>query len=353
MRQNGIYLGLLTTVTAVYLMFNACVPANAKAIWDEILKCAKNDELGKNALFYFGPSNVNGPGTIFQHFADGATQVSHLFSEYGTASVIGPSQPFPCNVSDVANFDLNGSASLPDGMPFTGKLAANFGRARNISVAAKKVEWVALVTGPYRTLVNGLPPDGPIRQDLDSGQLVLSRALRVSGMKAVLTFDSAAGADVQVEVPEGTVAGAASAATSALKKGTAAATKGTAANKSTAAGTKATTASQKGTAGGKKGTTPTSNPAADDDCPSIVASAAPETSSSSSSSSSSGSTDSKGIGISLVVKWHDTTQMTVCVASDFYIAGELRKYTQNGLSKQPTDVGPLQLGVDKWKYQVR
>src|SRR5258706_15392085 len=77
----------------------ACTPKNAKALWTAGLKkCAQNDLLGPNIL-YFGPSNALGPGTIFQKFADGGTQPSHLLNEYAPSpnGLMSPAQTFTCS----------------------------------------------------------------------------------------------------------------------------------------------------------------------------------------------------------------------------------------------------------------
>src|SRR5208282_778153 len=90
---------VLATVTVGCLSNLGCGPKNAKAVWnDGLKKCAQNDLLGPKIL-YFGPSNALGPGTIFQKYADGGIQVSHLLSQYGSTDLYAPAQTFSCDAT--------------------------------------------------------------------------------------------------------------------------------------------------------------------------------------------------------------------------------------------------------------
>jgi hypothetical protein len=331
----------------------SCTDKSAKSIWSSaIKKCAKNDLLGKNVL-YFGPSNGDGPGTVFQSFQDGGAQQAFLLTDYTTQDVIDPnSVTSVCNVTDVANLKLGGSASLPSDLPFSGDLAANLARAHNINVKAQSIEWVSLLTGRYLEAVAKLPDDNAVKKDLGQPNYkVLSRALRVSGLVATLDFDSSVGGSVKATV-NGTVS---SNGASTDKQGT-----GGHSGNSTSSGS-------------SQGNNPATTPTAAPDCSaannanqgsgtgsgsSANANSGSSTGSASSPSSSSGSTNgstagtsTKGIGINFTALWQGTTHLTICATDPFYIAGELRTYSPNGLAGPHLEIGELVTGTEKWKVK--
>ena len=190
----------------VSIITAGCGPKNAKAVWnDGLKKCAQNDLLGPRIL-YFGPSNAQGPGTIFQKFADGGIQPSHLLSQYGSTDLYAPTQTFSCDATSSSSFKLNGSATLPSVIPVSGTVSGSLSTATSVTVSAQALEWDELVTGPFKAKVLGLPDNDPVKTDLlASNQLVLSRALKVKGMTAVLEFSDTAGAAAKINIPAGPV----------------------------------------------------------------------------------------------------------------------------------------------------
>jgi hypothetical protein len=139
-----------------------------------------------------------------------------------------------------------------------GTLAAELKRAQSIVVQVEALQWFDLVTGPYRAIVAGLPDTSAVRQDLERGHLLLSRALKVTGLKAELEFDSQTGAEVRTKLP----------------------------------------ATQIGLPAGT-------------------------------------------VGIGLKPEWQGNTKLTLTSGEDFFIAGELRKFTATGLAGGPGGLGPL------------
>jgi hypothetical protein len=242
---------------------------DARAIWrDGIQKCAANDLLGPNVL-YFGPSNGDGPGTVFQTFASGGTQVSHLLSEYepAPASVLDPNpQRFPCGTNGSWTTTISGGLSLPDTLKISGDIAANLNKAKTVTINATSIEWDQLVTGPYKSLVLGLPDANSVKVDLLQGkQLVLTRALKVSGMTADLEFTSDIGPKVKLSMPNGPL---------------------------------------------------------------------------------------KGIGVNFSAEWKSDTKLTISSTADFYVAGELRTFSQTGLAGGEANIGPLVPRVAKIKVRT-
>jgi len=204
---------IVASLTGILVMFMPGCDGHedARAIWrDGIKKCAANDLLGPNVL-YFGPSNGDGPGTVFQTFASGGTQVSHLLTEYAPTptSVLDPNpQKFPCGSNFTATSTIGGGLSLPDTLKVSGDVAVNLNKARTVTINAQSIEWDQLVTGPYKELVLGLPNTNTVKTDLIQGkQLVLTRALKVAGMTADLEFTSDIGPSVKLSIQNGPLKG--------------------------------------------------------------------------------------------------------------------------------------------------
>jgi len=249
---------MLAVTLAISVLAVACVPHDARAIWTQVVKkCAKNDLIGSDVL-YFGPSNADGPGTVFQPFQSGGTQESHLPSEYisNVQAVIGPNQTFSCSGNTATSFSLGADVPVETTLPVSGSVAVNLKRASKVTVSADSLAWVSLVTGPYKDLVISLNDSSTVKKDItQNGHLVLSRALSVKGMKAELEFSSSVGADVKAKVPNVT---------------------------------------------GDK-------------------------------------------GIAVTSAWDGTTKLTISAPTDFYIAGELRKWEAGGLAAN--EIGPQIKGV--------
>jgi hypothetical protein len=194
-----------TAVLCALLLLAGCGASDARAIWqDAIKKCATNDLLGPD-VFYFGPSNSLGPGTVFQAFATGGTQESHLLNSYvpQPSSVISPDpRSFTCQADKAGKFGVTAEVPLDAVLPVGAAAGGHLKRARTVKVWADELTWVSLLTGPYKAAVTGLPEQNQVRQDITkNGHLVLSRALLVKGLKAELEFSSDVGADVKAAVP--------------------------------------------------------------------------------------------------------------------------------------------------------
>jgi hypothetical protein len=200
------YLAVAFVVVVASFTLGCDGSKDAKAVWNNGLKkCAVNDQIGPNVV-YFGPSNALGPGTIFQKFSDGGIQVSHLADSYGAQKLLAPAKPFDCASNYSTSFKLGGSATLPSTIPVSGSLSANLSSARTVDVTATNLIWDQLIVGDYRSLVNALLETNDVKKDLlENHELVLSRALRVSGMKATLQFTNDAGAAAKLQIPNGSV----------------------------------------------------------------------------------------------------------------------------------------------------
>lgn len=258
---------LLHAASIVCLALLIACARDARSIWKEgIKKCANNDLLGPNVL-YFGPSNSLGPGTVFQAFASGGTQESHLLDSYvkPIGPVISPNpQVFTCSAQSAKKSSIGADLPLDAALPVGATVGAHLKRASSVKVWADELQWVGLIVGPYRSAVLSLPDSNQVKQDITrNGHLILARALRVKGMKAELEFSTDVGADVKAKVPD--------------------------------------------VSGDKE--------------------------------------------IKLNGSWEGTTKLSVTAASDFYIAGELRRWSETGLAG--SEIGTLMTGTDKIIFRRR
>jgi len=204
-RQSKRILSL--TYTFLLLMLFCSCKDDARAMWKSVVKkCANNDLIGSDVLF-FGPSNKLGPGTIWQKFTEGGggIQVSHKFSEYAPdpESLINRGQAFSCQGMDYITTKIGAELSLESALSFTPSLGAELKRAKEISVKVNSAQWVDIITGPFREHVLGLSDDDSVKKDLlNNGHLVLSRALKIQGMTAELSFSTEIGGELKAKFPE-------------------------------------------------------------------------------------------------------------------------------------------------------
>lgn len=181
---------------------------DARAMWrDAVKKCAKNDLIGPNVLF-FGPSNALGPGTVFQIFSDGGVQATKLLEQYlpSTSGLFAPERPFDCGASFSATTNLGVSVSLEQALSVSATVSSELKKARKITVTAKAFHWDTLLGDVYRDRIAVLPVTDSTKADLLARKrVVLARALRVKDFVAELEFDTAVGGSVNAKVPDGII----------------------------------------------------------------------------------------------------------------------------------------------------
>lgn len=155
--------------------------------------CA-DDELKSNAVLYFGPSNQIGPGSVWARLgANGGYQPQWRTADLNLnyPKVVQSGQPFPCNLSMHSSFTASGGLSvLSPAANVSAEVKADFARAKTIAVSAREAAWDMIVAGPYLIQLKGIS-DPAIKSDVfGKNRLVVRRALRLSGYRALLDFGS-------------------------------------------------------------------------------------------------------------------------------------------------------------------
>ena len=164
--------------------------------------CA-DDQLASNSVLYFGPSNHIGPGSIWSRLgSNGGYQpqwrVEDLNLDY--SKVVQRGTSFQCDFSKNSTFTANAGLSvLSTVAKASGEIKSDFSRAKKINVSANKVAWDTVVAGPYILNLKGIP-DPSMKSDVfGKNRLILRRALRLSGYKATLEFDSSVKPEIKAK----------------------------------------------------------------------------------------------------------------------------------------------------------
>lgn len=188
----------------VLLLMLLCLSGcdDARKVWnDGIKKCAQNDQLGPNVIF-FGPSNTIGPGSIFTVYPDRSIQVSDLPEDYKLpANAILPGAVFSCEVLRNSGFGLDAKVPLTEALGVPAEIGLSLQQSKSRNIKAASVEWVELAVGRFKDHVGQLPAGNTIKQRLLNGDKVLARALRVNGFEATLTYSSEIAPKVKAAIP--------------------------------------------------------------------------------------------------------------------------------------------------------
>lgn len=190
-------------VTVVALGLGGCDGGSTQDPIDTLADSCADDQLRSSAVLYFGPSNQIGPGSIWSRLGvNGGYQPQWRVAdlELDTAKILQPGKAFPCEFSKDSIFTVGGGLSvLSQAANVSAQVKADFERAKAIKVSAREVAWDTVVAGPYLVHLNGIS-NPVIRDDVfKKNRLVVRRALRLSGYKASLQFDSSVSPEIKAK----------------------------------------------------------------------------------------------------------------------------------------------------------
>ncbi len=176
------------------LGFGGCNGTSSQRATKSVTDSCADDQLRSNAVLYFGPSNQIGPGSIWTRLGvNGGYQpqwrVGDLELDY--LKIVQPGKAFECDFSKNSTFTAGGGLSvLSQAAKVSAEVKSDFARAKTIKVSASDVAWDTVVAGPFLVQLKGIS-DPAIKKDVFStNRLVVRRALRLSGYKATLEFDT-------------------------------------------------------------------------------------------------------------------------------------------------------------------
>lgn len=204
MKVNWSVFGYVLIITSLSSLISGCDSSMRQYVQEMLKKCASNDLLGKN-IIYFGPTNNLGAGTLFRKFPDGSYQLSLIANSYipANSGIVHDSGSSSCTGNDKVSISLNGSLTadkLLGAVPVG--IGAKLSSAKTASISVASYEWQELQIASYEGLISGLPSDSPIRSAiLTKHDRILARALKVSGLKATLTFSSDVAPNIKASIP--------------------------------------------------------------------------------------------------------------------------------------------------------
>ncbi len=180
-------------VVGVMLILGGCNGTQtSQGAGSTFLKACAGDELQSNAVLYFGPSNQIGPGSIWTRLGPNGGYQPQWRTEdldLNYAKIVQVGKGFPCHSSTSSTLTAGGGVSaLSPAANVSAEVKADFERAKSMTVSASEAAWDSVMAGPYFLEIEGISDDR-IRKDVRSkNRLVVRRALRLSGYKALLDF---------------------------------------------------------------------------------------------------------------------------------------------------------------------
>lgn len=196
-----VYLLLLVAATVLLV---GCSDKSARVAWQKVLKgCATSDLLGKD-LVYLGPTNNLGAGTLFRKMGRDGFQLSLPADAYmnGVDGLIHDDSPANCKGTAKTSIALGGKVTTDQLLSVPMELGATLSDAKTVEVSVDSYRWQSIVLVPYEDFVTKLPTDSSVRRAIiDKQDRILTRALRVSGLKAKLLFATAVEPSVKATLP--------------------------------------------------------------------------------------------------------------------------------------------------------
>jgi len=179
---------------AVVLLYGCDGSESGRALWQDVVKkCAGNDLLGKDVL-YFGPSNPLGPGSVWRK---GDANNAGYYVRWLPSNIdsnpnvfIKDGTSFNCAGTSTTTTKVSPTVALQTSVvPVGANFNADFGKARKTTVTVDAAQWDQVVEGPFDQAIKALDSNNPVKIDLRSGTRYVSvRALRITGMSADLEF---------------------------------------------------------------------------------------------------------------------------------------------------------------------
>jgi hypothetical protein len=194
-------LEFLACLVACALVAGCNGPSSDTATKKLVAGCA-NSDVNSKAILYFGPSNHIGPGSVWSRLGpNGGYQPQWRVEDLAIdKSVIDAGSVFACALAQDSKFTASGGLSvLSDVANISADVKSDFSKAKSIKVSSSGAAWDTVVAGPYMVKVAAIA-DPNIRKDIAAAnRLVLRRALRLDGYKAVLDFDTSVSPEIKAK----------------------------------------------------------------------------------------------------------------------------------------------------------
>lgn len=180
---------------------------SARSAWQDVIsRCAKSDLNGKKILF-FGPSNAVGAGSVWRIDSEGVYRLRYDLAHMPTPQdFYAPSTTLACDGTSSRKFKVALSGAFDQQAALSAEASAEISKARSVAAKATSVQWVSIAEGAYDSYVKNVAKDSDAGKDLMTGtRRVLTRAFKVSGFTAKITFDSSNAVSAKAKIPAGAV----------------------------------------------------------------------------------------------------------------------------------------------------
>jgi hypothetical protein len=193
-------------VIFVSALLVGCASGTTQDAWTDVVKkCADNQLLGKDVL-YFGVSGGYGPGTIFRVKDPKGYGLRVDGEETGVpkANRLHEGSVATCAGTAKHTSSVSPSLDVTTLVPgLTASASADIQRGRDIDVSATKIRWDDLKAKSF---------EDNLSQDMkneakSANRVIVTRALWIIGMKAVVNFSSETAASLKVKYDPAVAAG--------------------------------------------------------------------------------------------------------------------------------------------------
>lgn len=196
-------------VAIIAVLLSACSGGSdtASAIWSKILsKCAQSDFVGTQYLF-FGISNSVGPGSGWRLNSDGTIRLLFTLAQpfppgTNVSSLVVDNNVSSCAGNSSTNWDM--SVALPFSLntdSISADIAGTLRRASNVRVSITGYSTDLLAEVPWLSAIDNLPAASLYKTALEQPNAVVAEnAIKVTGLRAVFTFNNQISGDIQAEL---------------------------------------------------------------------------------------------------------------------------------------------------------
>lgn len=187
-----------------------CPPPTVRKGWTTVLEPCTSSDLFRD-LAFFGQMNAVGPGSIWRKDSDKQYHLRFRLSDIlgdaqAQGQVVQPGAPSGCEggVSSKLNVEL-AIPVVASAIQLDAGAAANLKRASSVTVRTAGVTGDLLVEGVYEQLLNGGAQPSPAWVEIQHGQLVMVKAIRVRDFAADFHYEMSVGASLRAQLPSGSV----------------------------------------------------------------------------------------------------------------------------------------------------
>ncbi|WP_247539232.1 hypothetical protein [Ralstonia pseudosolanacearum] len=171
--------------------------------WESILADCGATDLQKSKPFYFGAANVNGVGSIWTRDSEGDYYPTSQFTSLTEKKdIVYDNKPVTCSGSAKHGMSFSlGAGAKPVVYPASAEIQAAFTNAKSAVVSVDSIVMEDAYWDAMNAVLTSLPADNAIRKGIGlNNRLMVGRAWKVKGLRAVLNYDSSVAATAKAAI---------------------------------------------------------------------------------------------------------------------------------------------------------